>query len=271
MINIFNVNISRLKEYENNPRNNEIAVEKVAASIKRFGFLFPVIIDINYVIICGHTRKKACERLGITEIPCIKAEDLTPDQVDYFRVVDNRTSEYAKWNKTKLELALKSIDLDCERNNLIVKAFDLKLEQASLDMEVIEIKLNRHNFLGVPQNKKEINTDNNLINAPGNDNENNTNFSGDELDLKYQNENAEKNNEDLFSFLGGNPAITGNEIIQKPNGAAPQAVSIFQCGEIRFIISQVELGMLNEGYLFYMDNIYPAKTFIEFILENDND
>ena len=66
---------SRLKNYENNPRNNDLAVEKVKYSIERFGFLFPVIIDMNYVIVAGHTRVRACRELGITTVPCIIVDD----------------------------------------------------------------------------------------------------------------------------------------------------------------------------------------------------
>ena len=79
MLRIEYVPVNRLREYENNPRNNELAVEKVAASIKRLGFLFPIIIDINYVIVCGHTRKRACELAGIKSVPCIRVEHLSPE------------------------------------------------------------------------------------------------------------------------------------------------------------------------------------------------
>lgn len=60
--------ISELKAYENNPRNNDAAVDAVANSIKSFGFKVPVIIDKDNVIVCGHTRVKACEKLGIDEV-----------------------------------------------------------------------------------------------------------------------------------------------------------------------------------------------------------
>ena len=55
-MNVREVAVSRLKEYENNPRNNDLAVEKVKYSIQRFGFLFPIVVDVNYVIVAGHTR-----------------------------------------------------------------------------------------------------------------------------------------------------------------------------------------------------------------------
>ena len=72
---------SDLIEYENNPRNNDEAVDIVAESIKEFGFKVPIVIDSNNVIIAGHTRVKASIKLGLTEVPCIVADDLTEDQI----------------------------------------------------------------------------------------------------------------------------------------------------------------------------------------------
>ena len=68
---IVNKNISDIKPYENNPRINVDSVDKVANSIKEFGYRVPIIIDKNNVIVAGHTRLLAAEKLGITEIPCI--------------------------------------------------------------------------------------------------------------------------------------------------------------------------------------------------------
>ena len=89
---IVNKNISDIKPYENNPRINVDSVDKVANSIKEFGYRVPIIIDKNNVIVAGHTRLLAAEKLGITEIPCIVADDLTEQQINAFRLVDNKTS-----------------------------------------------------------------------------------------------------------------------------------------------------------------------------------
>lgn len=67
--------------YENNPRHNENAVDYVANSIKKFGFKNPIIIDKNNVIVAGHTRLKASEKLGLEEVPCIMADDLSEDEI----------------------------------------------------------------------------------------------------------------------------------------------------------------------------------------------
>ena len=103
---------SDLIEYENNPRNNDEAVDIVAESIKEFGFKVPIVIDSNNVIIAGHTRVKASIKLGLTEVPCIVADDLTEDQIKAFRLVDNKTAEVATWNMEKLEAEIINIDMD---------------------------------------------------------------------------------------------------------------------------------------------------------------
>ena len=80
-LNVIHLKVSDLIAYENNPRKNDDAVDAVASSIKSFGFKVPVIVDSNNVIIAGHTRVKACKKLGITEVPCVIADDLTEDQI----------------------------------------------------------------------------------------------------------------------------------------------------------------------------------------------
>jgi site-specific DNA-methyltransferase (adenine-specific) len=105
-----NKKISELKEYENNPRDNTAAVDTVANSIKEFGFKVPIIVDGNNIIIAGHTRFKAAISLGLDEVPCIVANDLTPEQVKAFRLADNKVGEIATWDLEKLKLELENID-----------------------------------------------------------------------------------------------------------------------------------------------------------------
>lgn len=90
--------VSDLKPYENNPRLNDSAVKGVAESIKQFGFKVPIVIDKNDVIVCGHTRYKASLNLGLKEVPCIVADDLTDEQIKAFRLADNKVSEEADWD-----------------------------------------------------------------------------------------------------------------------------------------------------------------------------
>ena len=98
--------ISDLKPYKNNPRKNDKAVDAVAASIKAFGFKQPVVIDDNGEIIAGHTRLKAAKKLGIKTVPCIVADDLTPEQIKAYRLADNKTAELAEWDMELLPLEL---------------------------------------------------------------------------------------------------------------------------------------------------------------------
>ncbi|GAA0735627.1 DNA modification methylase [Clostridium oceanicum] len=106
------INISQIKPYENNPRNNDEAVQKVAESIKEFGFKVPIIIDKRNVIITGHTRYKAAKELKIESIPVIKAEDLTMQQVNAFRIMDNKSSEIASWDYESLLKEMESLKLE---------------------------------------------------------------------------------------------------------------------------------------------------------------
>ncbi len=104
--------INELSLYENNPRYNDKAVSKVAESIKEFGFLVPIVIDCNNVIVAGETRLKAAKKLLMTKVPCIVANNLTDEQIRAFRLIENKTSEFASWDFEKLRKELKSIDID---------------------------------------------------------------------------------------------------------------------------------------------------------------
>lgn len=101
--------------YVNNPRNNENAIDVVAGSIKEFGFKNPIIVDKDNVIIAGHTRLLASRKLGLEEVPVIRAEDLTEQQVKAFRLADNKTSEFAEWDVVLLTEELLGIDFDMEK------------------------------------------------------------------------------------------------------------------------------------------------------------
>ena len=90
--------INEINQYEKNPRKNDEAVNYVAESIKEFGFKVPIIVDKDLTIVAGHTRYKAAKKLKIKEIPCIIADDLTPEQVKAFRLADNKVGEIAEWD-----------------------------------------------------------------------------------------------------------------------------------------------------------------------------
>jgi DNA modification methylase len=107
--------IGRVKPYENNPRNNDDAVEAVAASVCQFGFRQPLVVDEADVIIAGHTRYKAATKLGLAEVPVHVARDLTPEQVRAYRLADNKCSELAEWDYDVLPIELSALqDAGCD-------------------------------------------------------------------------------------------------------------------------------------------------------------
>lgn len=106
--------VSDLIPYENNPRKNDQAVDYVANSIKEFGFKVPIIVGSDNVIVTGHTRLKAAIKLGMTEVPVIVADDLTEEQINAFRLADNKVAEMADWDFERLDLELESLDFDME-------------------------------------------------------------------------------------------------------------------------------------------------------------
>ena len=104
--------LSTIRPYENNPRLNDAAVEYVANSIKSFGWKQPIVVDRDGVIVAGHTRYKAAQRLGMKTAPVVVADDLTPEQIKAYRLADNKVAELAEWDFSALEEELAEIDLD---------------------------------------------------------------------------------------------------------------------------------------------------------------
>lgn len=130
-MNISMFNIKELVPYGKNPRKNDEAVKYVAESIKQFGFKVPVVIDKNNVIVAGHTRWKAAKKLGLQEVPCIVADDLTDEQIKAFRLADNKVAEKAEWDFDLLAVELDDLfDFD-----MSVFGFEDMIEE---DQEVVE-------------------------------------------------------------------------------------------------------------------------------------
>lgn len=122
---VFEKSLGEIKPYENNPRQNDGAVDSVANSIREFGFKVPLVIDSHGVIVAGHTRYKAAQKLGLEKVPCIVADDLTEQQVKAFRLADNKVGELASWDNELLELELDGIeDLDMD-----AFGFDLDIDE----------------------------------------------------------------------------------------------------------------------------------------------
>lgn len=109
MIQVVYLSLEEITPYEKNPRRNEQAIDAVAASIENFGFKVPIVLDKHNVIVAGHTRYAAAQRLGLDKVPCVKAEHLTPKQAKAFRLADNKTAELAEWDKPALNLELNEL------------------------------------------------------------------------------------------------------------------------------------------------------------------
>ena len=141
---IIDKKLAELTPYANNPRLNDGAVDAVAASIKEFGFRVPIIIDKDGVIVAGHTRLKAAQKLGLKTVPCIVADDLTPEQVKAFRLADNKVGELAEWDLDTLKVELGNIgEID-----LSGMGFDLNDDKPAEDIiEPTEKEINGYQFV----------------------------------------------------------------------------------------------------------------------------
>ena len=107
--------IDRLIPYARNPRKNDTAVDRMAASIQEFGFKIPVLARSSGEVVDGHLRLKAARKLGITEVPVILCDEWTEAQVKAFRLMVNRSVGWAEWDEELLGLELlelKDLDFD---------------------------------------------------------------------------------------------------------------------------------------------------------------
>lgn len=110
-MNVINIKVKDIKPYDNNPRViSEEAIEKVMASIKEFGFQQPIVVDKDMVIIVGHTRLLASKKLGLKEVPVVIADNLSPEQVRAYRLADNKTGEFSKWEDDSLAFELSALE-----------------------------------------------------------------------------------------------------------------------------------------------------------------
>jgi DNA modification methylase len=98
--------LSSIEPYPGNPRYNDAAVNAVAASLREFGFRQPIVVDAEGVIVCGHTRYKAAQKLGLEKVPVHIAKDLTPEQIRAYRIADNQSADLSDWNYDLLPIEL---------------------------------------------------------------------------------------------------------------------------------------------------------------------
>jgi hypothetical protein len=103
------IDIDRVIPYARNPRKNAGAVDKVAASLREFGFRQPIVTDENLTVIVGHTRLLAAKKLSLPQVPVHVAEGLTDAQIKAYRIADNRVGEEAEWDFGALKIELEDL------------------------------------------------------------------------------------------------------------------------------------------------------------------
>ena len=116
--------IEKIKPYERNPRKNQ-DIDKVASSIKEFGFQQPIVLDKKNIIIVGHTRFLAAKKLGMKKVPCVIANKLTEAQAKAYRIADNRVAEESKWDNEKLSLEL----IELQKDNVDLDSLGFEREE----------------------------------------------------------------------------------------------------------------------------------------------
>ena len=113
LLQIENLKITDVIPYEKNPRRNDEAVQYVVNSIREFGFKVPIVIDRDNVVVCGHTRLLAAKQLELEFVPCIRADDLTDEQIRSYRLADNKVAEFSLWDDDLLAQELDALlDID---------------------------------------------------------------------------------------------------------------------------------------------------------------
>ena len=247
---------------------------------------------MNYTIVAGHTRVRACRELGLPSVPCIVADELTEEQVNFFRLVDNKTSEYSDWDFEKLKSELSLIDLTLDENQLLLERFELTAEVFDLEPEQAEIKIPAFNFMGV--NDKPA--------APKKPSVSTIHSTGAEAAGEAA-EEADAAEEGSYTAPDAEPAQGGYTAPEQGFSAeaSPQGTDItmpdsaqaaapapgeqkkskailpfcqFRFGDVAFFISQVELDRLNAKYAEYIDSSEILKgSFANYLLkgvENDD-
>lgn len=159
--------LSDITPYENNPRNNEEAVEKVANSIKEFGFNQPIVVDKDNVIIVGHTRYLAAQELGLAEAPVIVAGNLSDEQARAYRLADNKTGEIAEWDFEKLALELEEVEsLDMSEFGFAVEGLDSSFSESDSEDDIADFFEAAPNTQESGTNSKTVNADKKIVTCP---------------------------------------------------------------------------------------------------------
>jgi ParB/RepB/Spo0J family partition protein len=128
------VKMDDLKHYDDNPRHNNESAKMVAESIKEYGYLNPILVTEDLLILAGHTRWKAMKLLGETEVEVLVVKGLSEDQIHGFVIADNRVGEFSVWNQSAIDRLLESPKMKKEMLEKlgIISAWDKKKELEKL-------------------------------------------------------------------------------------------------------------------------------------------
>tara|TARA_R110000772_G_scaffold138233_2_gene247200 strand:- start:270 stop:1418 length:1149 start_codon:yes stop_codon:yes gene_type:complete len=148
------INIDNIKPYESNPRNNAISIDKVADSIREFGFRQPIVVDEDMTILAGHTRLLASKQLELKEVPVHIADGLTNSQKKAYRIMDNKSSEDSEWDMGLLHLEMKDL-MDDDYNLNLTGFTPEQLEALSVLTEsTLEGKTDEDDLPEIPKEPK---------------------------------------------------------------------------------------------------------------------
>ena len=136
----------QLRPRANNPRTHTAKqIKQIAASIKEFGFINPILTDGADGIIVGHARVEAAKLIGMSDVPTVRVDHLTPAQIRAFVIADNKLAENAGWDRELLALELQELSIKLNFD-VTVSGF----ETAEIDLLISELND------GTPGNADEV-------------------------------------------------------------------------------------------------------------------
>ena len=139
---IHEIDIDQVKPYNDNPRVNTDAINVVKKSLAEFGFQQPIVVDKDNIIIVGHTRLEAAKELGFEQVPCLIADNLSDEKIKAYRIMDNKSAEYASWNYGLLTK---------EITDLLEQDYDLEFTGfTDAELEDLGFDLNLESFVETP-------------------------------------------------------------------------------------------------------------------------
>jgi len=138
-VNIIELEIDEIRPYKDNPRVNKDAITVVKNSLSKFGWQQPLVLDKNNEIVVGHTRYYAAIELGMKKIPCLIADDLNDEKIKAYRIMDNKSSEYASWNygllTKEMQDILESGGLDLTFTGFSNNEIDNMIDDINVELE----------------------------------------------------------------------------------------------------------------------------------------